>query len=368
VLEEFNTTSMTAKVNRPQTFWLYSVLLFVSLAIASSAVWNWWHWASSPLVEGRSSIVKTLQVREGATIDQVGQDLEASGIIRSATAWKLWHRWLTMQKTQGNIQTGTYELSPNQTLADITTKLWQGDVALQSFTIPEGWSLTQIANALEEKGLFTAQDFLAATKRIPYDQYPWLPQNLPHLEGFLYPDTYKIPKGNVTPVQIIHQMLQQFENVALPVYQKSQKSQQLSLLDWVILSSIVEKEAVIPEERSRIAGVFLQRLQLNMTLGSDPTVEYGLNVRQTPDQPLTWKQVKTPSPYNTYLNPGLPPTPIASPGVASLEAVVEPEKTAYLYFVARYDGSHVFSRTLAEHEAAQRSIHGQRSRDRAPSG
>jgi len=114
-------------------------------------------------------------------------------------------------------------------------------------------------------------------------------------------------------------------------------------------------------ERPRIAGVFVRRLRLGMKLESDPTVEYGLNIQQTPDQPLTLNQVRTPSPYNTYLNRGLPPTPIASPGLASLKATLAPENTEYIFFVARYDGTHVFSRTLAEHEAAVVAIRKQRS-------
>jgi UPF0755 protein len=129
----------------------------------------------------------------------------------------------------------------------------------------------------------------------------------------------------------------------------------------VTLASIVEKEAVVPQERSRIAGVFTSRLRQGWTLGSDPTVEYALGIRQTADQPLTFDQVKIASPYNTYINPGLPPTPIASPGLASLKATLYPEDTPYLYFVARYDGTHVFSRTLAEHEAAQAAIRKQQS-------
>jgi UPF0755 protein len=122
------------------------------------------------------------------------------------------------------------------------------------------------------------------------------------------------------------------------------------------LASIVEREAAVPEERALIAGVFLNRLKKGMPLGADPTVEYALNIQQTPDRRLTLAEVRTPSPYNTYLTPGLPPGPIASPGLASLKAVLEPEETDYLYFVARYDGTHVFSKTLAEHEAAQRQI------------
>ncbi len=127
------------------------------------------------------------------------------------------------------------------------------------------------------------------------------------------------------------------------------------------LASIVEKEAVVGSERPLIAGVFFSRLQKGMRLESDPTVEYALGIRQTADQPLTFAQVKTVSPYNTYLNPGLPPGPIASPGLASLKATLAPEKTDYLFFVARYDGTHVFSRTLQEHEAAVTKIRKQRS-------
>jgi UPF0755 protein len=129
-----------------------------------------------------------------------------------------------------------------------------------------------------------------------------------------------------------------------------------TLLQWVTLASIVEKEAVVSAERPQIASIFARRLRQNMPLGSDPTVEYALGVRQTPDHPLTLDQVNTPSPYNTYLNQGLPPTPIASPGLSSLQASLDPADTEYLYFVARYDGTHVFSKTLEEHEAAQAAI------------
>jgi UPF0755 protein len=237
-------------------------------------------------------------------------------------------------------------------LPAIADKIWTGEVVQQSFTIPEGWSLQQMANYFESQGFFKAKDFLAAASQIPKDQYPWLPSGLPSLEGFLYPDTYQLSGDEVTPQAVIRQMLNRFEQVALPVYQKNQNPNQLNLLQWTTLASIVEKEAVIPTERPRIAGVFSKRLQEGMKLESDPTVEYALGIRQTPDKPLTFDQVKIASPYNTYANPGLPPAPIASPGLASFEAVTYPEKTDYLFFVARYDGTHIFSRTAAEHEAA----------------
>jgi UPF0755 protein len=154
-------------------------------------------------------------------------------------------------------------------------------------------------------------------------------------------------------------MLDRFEQVALPVYQENQSGNpknKISLKDWVTLASIVEKEAVLESERRLISGVFWNRLRQNKRLESDPTVEYGLNIRQTRERPLTLSQVRTESPYNTYLNEGLPPGAIASVGLASLKATLDPATTDYFFFVARYDGSHVFSRTLEDHEKALQAI------------
>jgi UPF0755 protein len=193
------------------------------------------------------------------------------------------------------------------------------------------------------------------------DRYPWLPPNLPFLEGFLYPDTYQIPIDQRTAKATVNLMLQRFEQQALPLYQNDPATSKPSVLDWVTLASIVEQESVVEQERPVIAGVFWNRLRQGITLGADPTVEYGLGITQTPDRPLTYAQVQQASPYNTYLNPGLPPTPIASPGMASLQAVLRPAQTDHLFFVARYDGTHVFSRTLTEHERAIASIRQQRN-------
>jgi UPF0755 protein len=212
-----------------------------------------------------------------------------------------------------------------------------------------------MAAFFEERNFFSAEEFIAATQQIPRAKYSWLPAGIVQLEGFLYPDTYEVA-GLVTPQSVIDQMLTRFEQVALPIYEQGAADSPYSLLEWVTLSSIVEREAVITEERPLIASVFARRLREGIALGADPTVEYALGVRQTEDQTLTFDQVNTPSPYNTYVNAGLPPGPIASPGLSSLEASLAPSDTEYLYFVARYDGTHVFSRTLAEHEAAQAAI------------
>jgi len=343
----------------------YLVLLPVTLGIGVWQGWAWWNWAQSPPALGQSSNSATenavqIQIPSGTGAQQIGHDLEAAGLIRSSNAWRLWTYWMRLQDRGGGYKAGTYKLSPTQPLPAIAEKIWTGEVMQLSFTIPEGWSLQQMATYFESLGYFKAQDFLTAASQIPKSQYPWLPDGLPHLEGYLYPDTYQLPSDRVSPQQIIQQMLNRFEQVALPVFQQGQKQTKLNLGQWVTLASIVEKEAVIPAERSRIAGVFAARLRRGMKLETDPTVEYGLSIRQTADQPLTYAQVRTPSPYNTYLNPGLPPTPIASPGIASLKAALYPENTDYLFFVARYDGTHFFSKTAEAHEAAKVAIRKQR--------
>lgn len=341
-----------------------SLTLTLIPAILGICVWQGWVWWNSQTLPPQSEAAAStpidstvrFQIQPGTATQQIGRQLEAAGLIRSARAWNLQARWLRWRDPEGDFQAGTYQLSPKEPLADIAAQIWQGRVAQQSFTIPEGWSLQQMATYFEAQGFFPASDFIAATRQIPRDRFSWLPPDLPHLEGFLYPDTYQVSGDRLTPQAVVQQMLQQFEQVALPTYRQQQNQTQFDLQQWVTLASIVEKEAVIPAERPQIAGVFISRLRQDLPLGADPTVEYGLNIRQTADQPLTITQVNTPSPYNTYRNPGLPPTPIASPGVASLTAVLDPDDTPYLYFVARYDGSHVFSRTLAEHNAAQAAI------------
>lgn len=351
-------------------------LFSISVLLLGLGFWGWWNWASASIQPPtgdstldqngqQSAVAKTVQIQipQGTSAKQIGQILQQAGLIRSTTAWNLWTRLLMVQDPENGLQAGVYRLSPTQSLQEIAQTIRTGDVVQTSFTIPEGKSLRQMATYFEAQGFFRAEDFLKAADQIPYERYPWLPPNLPHLEGFLYPDTYQFPPDQITPEAVVQIMLDRFQQVALPLYQSQS---QLSLLEWVTLASIVEKEAVIPVERPRIAGVFLNRLQRKIPLGADPTVEYSLGIQQTPDQPLTLAQVNTPSAYNTYLKLGLPPTPIASPGLASLKAALTPEKTDLLYFVARYDGTHIFSRTLSEHEAAQAQIRSQRATQSPP--
>jgi UPF0755 protein len=343
---------MTSRV--PKAVFFFAVVP-VALGLAGWQGWAWWSWATGPVagaeVPEEAATPIQIQIPTGTSGQQIGRDLEVAGLIRSRVAWNLWSRWKGFREPEGGYQAGTYVLAPNQSLEEIAAQIWAGDVVTNSFTVPEGWTLADMAAAFEEQGFFSADAFLQATQQIPADRYPWLPSNLPHLEGFLYPDTYELPAETLTPEAIIDLMLARFETVALPAYEGADTV--FSLLEWVTLASIVEREAVVADERSQIAAVFNRRLEEGIPLGADPTVEYGLGISQTPENPLTYAEVETDTPYNTYINPGLPPTPIANPGIASLEASLAPPDTEYLFFVARYDGTHVFSRTLAEHEAAQ---------------
>jgi UPF0755 protein len=334
----------------------------VTLGLIGIGTWQanaWWKAETAP-VSKNPQASKIITIAPGSSAQDISDRLIQAGVLRSKPAWQLWTR--LQGSRSGGFQAGSYSVSPQESLPEIAEKIWTGQVVTTGFTIPEGWNIRQMAAYFEAQKFFTAQDFIAAIQRYPSSdaaaQHTWLPKNLPIIEGFLFPDTYEIPAGSVTPNQIIEQMIDRFEKVALPLYQANQGKDplKLDLLQWVTLASIVEKEAVIPQERPLISGVFTNRLRTGMSLGSDPTVEYAFGITQTPENPLTLTQVRTPSPYNTYINVGLPPTPIASPGVASLQATLTPQGTDYLYFVARYDGTHVFSRTLAEHESAQGQI------------
>lgn len=334
----------------------------LAAAIGSGAAWTWWQSATAPIAQATTDERqnKKIQIPQGTSAQQIGLLLQNAGLIRSQNAWRLWTRWSTFQDPQAGFQAGTYQLSPQDPLDTIAQTIWTGKVLEDSFTIPEGWAMKQMAQYFEAQEWFTAAEFLAAAEQVDQERYPWLPEDLPFLEGFLYPDTYQIPIDQRTPEATINIMLQRFEQIALPVYEQ-QPEDRPSLLDWVTLASIVEQESVVDDERTEIAGVFWNRLRQGITLGADPTVEYGLGITQTPDRPLTYAQVRQASPYNTYINPGLPPTPIASPGIESLKATLNPATTDNLYFVARYDGTHIFSQTLAEHERAIASIRKQRN-------
>ncbi len=325
------------------------------LAVAASlGLFAWWNDAIAPPATTNSPEVQ-FNIPSGSSAQSIGKELAAQKLIKSELAWKLWTSVFSRQSK--GAKSGSYQISPSQPLPDIAGKIWSGKVTEVTFKVQEGFNIKQMARYFQDdKKYFKAEEFIAATQQIPRDKFPWLPEGIKDLEGFLLPETYKIPKEGITSPVVVNQMLKQFESSALPIYKKRGANSNLSLLQWVSLSSIVEKEAVIPKERPQIAGVFINRLAKGIKLGSDPTVEYAFGVTQTPDKPLLFSQIRKPHPYNTYTTAGIPPGPIAGPGLSSLKAVLAPDNTEMLFFVARYDGTHVFSKTNAEHERATKEI------------
>jgi UPF0755 protein len=228
----------------------------------------------------------------------------------------------------------------------VIDKLSRGEVYVFNVTFPEGLTIEEMASIFEKRGLGPASEFVAAAR----DPSPIknLDPAAPDLEGYLFPETYAIPRRTGAS-RLVGLMTARFAAVFTPDLLQAAQARGLSPRQAVTLASIVEKEAARPEERPLVAAVYANRLRIGMPLQADPTVIVGLQRAGKYTGNIRRDDLDFDSPYNTYRYPGLPPGPIASPGRGSLEAAVKPAEVDYLYFVSRNDGSHEFARTLAEH-------------------
>jgi UPF0755 protein len=280
-------------------------------------------------------------IERGATLNGVARRLEGEGLVKSALATKLAARW---QGIESKLQVGEYELSPHLAPAEILEILSSGRVKTYSVTVPEGHRATEIAAILERAGLVDAEAFLAVVLDAEFAHSLGIEQD--SLEGYLYPDTYQLPK-NMGEKEVARTMVKLFDSVWQSQIAALAEGHALDRPEIVTLASIVEKETAAPEERPLIAAVFLNRLDRGMRLETDPTVIYGI-----PDFDGNIKKrhlLDGSNPYNTYRIRGLPPGPIASPGAEALRAVVQPAETDYLYFVSQNDGTHFFSSNYRDH-------------------
>lgn len=280
------------------------------------------------------------EVAPGATLRRVADELEARGVIRSALALRGLARW---QGSAGRLHAGEYELSPTWNAARVLEEMVAGRVITYPVTLPEGIAAVEIAARIEQAGLVPAAELLAVV-RDPASPAAFGVEGTT-LEGYLFPETYHLPRG-LPARQIAKVMVDQFLRVWRTIEPDAQ-ARGMSMREVVTLASIVEKETGVGGERPLVASVFHNRLVRGMRLESDPTTIYGI-----PDFDGNLKRIHLEdeaNAWNTYRIAGLPPTPIASPGEASLRAVVAPAETDYLFFVSRNDGSHVFARTFAEH-------------------
>jgi UPF0755 protein len=282
---------------------------------------------------------KEVYIKENLSTEEIAEKLKSENIIKNKLIFLLLAKYLDIEE---NLKSGIYEFKEKMNVRDVLIKLTEGGLPPYiKVTIPEGLKLTEIAEIFEKNNLCSKEQFLNEIKNI--DKYrKYIFENVDNLEGFLYPDTYFFEKENLT--KNIEMMLNNFNNKFEEVYKNY--NGKLNKYDILKLASIVEKEAQVQSERPLIAGVFINRLNLNMLLQADPTLKYIL-----PDAgyTLTSKELEIDSPYNSYKYPGLPPTPICNPGIESIRSVIYPENTDYLYFVAKGDGTHLFAKTFEEH-------------------
>lgn len=271
-----------------------------------------------------------VEVPPGASAWQIARHLKERRAIWSAWIFRWW-AWLT--RSEKRLRAGVYRVDSRAFSPEILWRLRFGRPEGARVTIPEGFLASQIALRLEEAGICSADEFLRIVRE-------------KNLEGFLFPETYAWEK-NTHPEKVIRDMLAEFDRRFSPEMEEMAKRAGLDRRQAVILASILEKEARLPEERGRISAVFHNRLKRGWRLEADPTVRYALNKW---DRPLSARDLQVDSPYNTYRHAGLPPGPICNPGEASLRAAVEPADTKELYFVLSADErSHIFSTNLRDH-------------------
>jgi len=313
---------------------LFLLIVAVGLPLADFAAF-----LSRPVTPPDSQVIA---VHPGEPFRRVAAELERQGVVDSALRLRLLARW---QGTAGRVQAGRYLFVDPATPAQVLERLVRGDVLLRKITIPEGLTMVEIADRLQAADVVSAADFLAACRNRAL--LAKLGIDGPSLEGYLFPETYRVGEG-ISADELASLMVAQFRAQVSPELLGAAKKQGLNLRQLVTLASIIQKEAGNVDEMPLISAVFHNRLKRGIALQADPTVIYGISDF---DGNLTRKHLTTDTPYNTYMHPGLPPGPIANPGKAALEAAAHPADVDYLYFVANGKGSHVFARTLAEHNA-----------------
>jgi len=289
-------------------------------------------------------------VQPGETADVIARNLQAAGLITDA---ELFRQLVKYQGVGENLQAGEYQLRATMTMEEVVAALQRSRKQETTVTVREGWRLEQIAQVLSQDGLSTYDDLMKVMTggRFGYSVLGDRPAGA-SLEGYLYPDTYQMDPA-WSADQIVDLLVGTMDRRFTPTMRQQAAARGLNLHQVLTLASMVEREAMIASERPLIAGVFVNRLAKNMPLQVDATVQYALGYDKTQQRwwpAITLDQANSiESPYNTYLYRGLPPGPIASPGLASIQAVLQATKTDYLYYVAKGDGSHVFAKTFEEH-------------------
>ncbi len=316
---------------------------FAAIFVFSWIVGGIFYYTSTHPFSEKNHFVR-LEITPGMTLNQISTLLENRELVGNSLSFQL---LAYLQEKQGQIQVGEYELSPSMTPMDILEFVTSGKTVLHSVTIPEGYRITEIAALLESKGLVEVDEFILETQNKKLIESLGIVGD--SLEGYLFPDTYNFSK-HTSEKKIVQKLLDVYKEKAKKHDLKERaQSVKLSFHQIITLASLIEKETGLDEERKLISSVFHNRLKKNMLLQTDPTVIYAITKF---DGNIRKKDLKIDSPYNTYKYRGLPPGPIASPGIKSIIAALEPSESDYLYFVSRKDGSHQFSSNLPDHNRA----------------
>ena len=307
---------------------------------------------NADLADGRTCVIT---VENGMTAADIANMLHKEKLIKRPESFRLEARFMGLE---GKLQAGKYEIEAGKSNSEIIDILARGQVKTVSFTVPEGYTVDKIAAKLAAEGLGDAGKFKEAARN--YTPYKYMETNNPNViykaEGFIFPSTYQF-NDSMTEKDMLAMMVKEFNTqINHEKIGDAAEKADMQLRDIVTIASMVELEAVYKEEQPRIAGVFLRRLQIYMPIQSDTTIQYILGGEQKEE--ITFTDTEIQNPYNTYINSGLPPGPIGSPGMDAIKAVLNPEKTDYLYFVAEKDGHHRFTRTYEEHLQAIEDIHG----------
>lgn len=314
------------------------VLLVVLLALlVGFYLQSVMEWVDAPTHTTNEASVLT--VSPGDSVVVVARKLASMGVIEHPE----WFRWFSrFDGSASRIKAGEYRLEEGVTPRDILQQLVKGDVTQYSFTIIEGWSYKQLLQMVAKEKQLTEVAADALQEKL----------QVAHLEGWFLPDTYHFPAG-MTGERFLLRAYESMKSVLDEEWEKREKGLPLkNSYEALILASIIEKETGVAEERPEIAAVFINRLRKGMLLQTDPTVIYGMGDRFKGN--IRRKDLREDTPYNTYVHKGLPPTPIALPGRAAINAALHPTKSDALFFVAKGDGTHYFSKNLKQHQAAVR--------------
>ena len=327
---------MTRTVGR-----LITTVLVLGLLVAAVALWGQQRMATPyKSFEGAEVFV---DLPPGTSVSGIANRLAAAGVIPDAWTFRLAARWSGADR---RLKAGEYRFAGESTPREVIGRLVAGDVFTRSITFPEGLTIAEMGEIFERSTLGTAADFVLAASdpslAEPFDS------RARSLEGFLFPDTYMLPRGTDADATV-RAMVARFDRAFDGELRAAAAARRMTPREVLTMASLIEKETGKAEERPLVSAVYHNRLRLGMPLQCDPTVIYAMMLARRWNGNLRRVDLEMDSPYNTYVVRGLPPGPIASPGLASLRAAVHPADVKYLYFVSRNDGSHVFANTLTEH-------------------